>query len=227
VSTVRELDDNGLQHGGIVKCCTSGQNLRRCVLGQRREPTKPTEQGDQTVISGDKIYTVASARRRLIRGTFAAPAVLALHSGGALAATSLSCLARQVPSNTTQVVVNFVETPPAWLRVQLWAFFNGSTVKSNAYWIRGADLPVVPGQTNFLSGTEYWQFDTTNNVLTGPKLSSQPTVSGGGFTWQAVSKYVSLRVASGGAILSAGATTVSTQTSAVSYSCWASFITSP
>jgi hypothetical protein len=67
----------------------------------------------------------ATARRRLIRGVFAAPAALTLCSGSAFAqASNQQCIARQVNGESPQ----FPRVGPAdtWVRVRVWVHQNGS-----------------------------------------------------------------------------------------------------
>ena len=166
----------------------------------------------------------SSARRRLLGGTFAVPAVMALRSGSVMAATTVSsCVANQVATSTTQGVVT--TNDGAWLRVQLRALVNsGGNVFQGRYWISGGDLSayVVNGQMPFLSSTQFQQFDIgTNQLVVGSLVNSQPAQ--GGYSFLAVSQFVALRVTSSGAIVSAGATTVTTASSAVSGTCWNSF----
>jgi hypothetical protein len=60
-----------------------------------------------------------SARRKLIRGAFSVPAVLAVHNGSALAASSnnMRCAVNAVSSNQALPVSN-AASPDNWVRVQ-------------------------------------------------------------------------------------------------------------
>jgi hypothetical protein len=166
----------------------------------------------------------ASARRKLVRGAFAVPAMMTLRSGGALAATSVSCVANQVSSPATPPTV-VTSNDGSWLRVQLRALVNpgGNIRTQDGYWIQGSDLNafVVPGQTPFLNSTQFQRFDIVQNEFLGSATTTAP--AHGGFTLQPVNKFVSLQVTSTGAIVGAGASTVSSPSSAVSGSCWNSF----
>lgn len=67
---------------------------------------------------------MVSARRRLLRGTFAVPAVAALHSGSALAASSsLQCVQNQAASPIFPPATN---APDMYLRVQLFQLWSGA-----------------------------------------------------------------------------------------------------
>jgi hypothetical protein len=66
---------------------------------------------------------VMSARRRLLRGTFAMPAVAALHSGSAWAASSsLQCVQQQAASPIYPLAANASDM---YLRVQLYQLWSG------------------------------------------------------------------------------------------------------
>ena len=60
------------------------------------------------------------ARRKLLRGTFAAPAVLTVYSGGAAATSVASCL---VNANGSPVIsgIGVTSADDTLLRYQLWA----------------------------------------------------------------------------------------------------------
>lgn len=162
------------------------------------------------------------ARRKLVRGVFAVPAVLTLHSGSALAATSAnSCLVRQNLSPITN-------EPPAsfddrFFRYQLLDVRprGGGTPQSS--WISGADLDPFKraGNKPFLGRTYWQQFDPVSNKLVGtPTLSPPPYDSA---TQElARGKFVVLQVDKMGDIVGAGA---SGSGSAVGDSCWNSFAT--
>lgn len=84
-----------------------------------------------------------SARRRLIRGAFAAPAALTLYSGSVAARSLRNCVTNQADTpNLTPVLTTDEGT--TYLRVQLKKFYGkkGTTVLTNRYsrWISGADL---------------------------------------------------------------------------------------
>jgi hypothetical protein len=66
---------------------------------------------------------MVSARRRLLRGTFAVPAVAVLHSGSALAASSsLQCVQNQAASPIFPPATNARDL---YLRVQLFQLWSG------------------------------------------------------------------------------------------------------
>ena len=162
-----------------------------------------------------------SARRKLIRGSFAVPAVLALHSGASIAAASVnSCLVRQ---NRQQVTQPASGSDDVWFRYRLWGYVNsrsGVVAEHAGLWIRGSDLSVygVGGNSVWLSGSAYQQFDVRSNAL-GQKKYSQPE-GPNGFEWSKVNHWVSLRVDAQGNLTGAGS---GWEGSAVADSCWNSF----
>lgn len=161
-----------------------------------------------------------SARRRLIRGSFAVPAVLTLHSGASMAAGSINaCLVRQ---NRYPVTQPSVGSDDVWFRYRLWGYVNpsGQTMDSAGFWIKGSDLAVydVGGNSVWLSGSAYQRFDPLSNTL-GQTEFSQPK-GPDGCKWTNVNRWVSLRVDRHGNVTGAGS---SGYGSAVADSCWNSF----
>jgi hypothetical protein len=76
----------------------------------------------------------ASARRRLIRGVFAAPAALTVFSGSAFAQASMNCVGKRVADPVLPLASG---APDVFLRVPLWGLGHGDNVST---WIRGADV---------------------------------------------------------------------------------------
>lgn len=165
-----------------------------------------------------------NARRKLLRGAFAAPAVLTVYSGGASAASVSHCLVNANVSPTTSGI-GVTSADDLLFRYQLWALVdNSNSANVLSYWIRGADLAAFNfAGPPFLSSTQFQQFDITSNALVpGTVTSTQPATAG--FTFQQVSRYVVLRVDSTGALVSAGGTGSGAP---VSDSCWNSFALGP
>jgi hypothetical protein len=75
-----------------------------------------------------------SARRRLIRGAFVAPAALTLFSGSAFAQTSMNCVSKRVAD---PVFPKASGSEDAFLRVPLYGLGNGSNAST---WVSVADL---------------------------------------------------------------------------------------
>jgi hypothetical protein len=175
-----------------------------------------------------------SARRRLVRGVFGAPAVLALYGGSARATSSLNvCLINRNSTPTGAPIVTSHDN--LWLRYQLWAYVRiagatstsplGSVRTADGYWIKGTELDMFnrAGQVHWLGGN-WCKYDIAANVLMASQTfvptcgSSTPT----NWQLQKVSQWVALRVNGSGKIVGAGATGSG---SAVSASCWNSFAT--
>ena len=163
----------------------------------------------------------SNTRRKLLRGSFAAPVVLTVHSGAAQATTSVgACLARANANPLTSGTgVKGVED--TFFRYKLWAL-----VKSNnpnvifSYWVVGSELSVYKrnSQSPFLDSGKYQQFDLANNVLISNVVSAAPTKTD--YTFKVISKWVVLRVNSSGKIVSVGSAGGGAP---VSDSCWNSF----
>jgi hypothetical protein len=165
----------------------------------------------------------ARARRKLLRGTFAAPAVLTLYSGGARAASSIATCLVKTNTNPITTGLGLTTADDMLLRVRLWGLVNNGGVSN--YYIRGADLVDLQrnGLSPFLTSTQYQQFAVTNTVSTTNRLVGSPTgtlPSQPGRTFQATNQYAVLRVNSAGQVVGAGLTGSG---SAVGDSCWNSF----
>ncbi len=153
------------------------------------------------------------ARRRLLRGTFAAPAVLTLFSGSAFAAKSATCLAKRVSS---PVNAGLNPSGTVWIRVQVWKSTDGTNF---ANFVSGNDLAglLAPGGSYLASGN--WQCVlsgvvstvsyTVPNTYYNP--SPAPAVTG---------QYVAVRVDATGKIL--GVEGIEAGGSAMTTSCWTS-----
>jgi len=161
-----------------------------------------------------------SARRKLIRGSFAVPAVLTLHNGGAIAATSINnSLKRQNNNPMTKYASN---SDDIWFRYQLWGWVKNGAVKyDDGLWIKGSDLAVyrVQGNSVWLSSNRVQRFNLQANSLDWDQKYSVPRGTDGA-ELKRVSHWVSLRVDRYGNLTGAGSTGMG---SAVSDSCWNSF----
>lgn len=163
---------------------------------------------------------VVSARRRLLRGSFAAPAVLALHSGNVLAAASnLRCLA-----NGSQPIP-VVDAADTIMRVRLYKVGNAKL------YLNGADVYGVVSSTGgrvgvdgtFLSSSSVWREVTIG--LNGTVTLGAPVTSVPGGATQG-DKYIALRFAPGSTIpveIIGVVDGTSTVGSAASFNCWSSF----
>ncbi len=159
-----------------------------------------------------------SARRRLIRGAFAAPAVLTMYSGGALAQTSATCVAKANDSPATGEVIDSGQTSSdTYLRVQL------DVTATNEYWLRASSIPVayrtgatgVPGSGKLQRFGALSSDSATYNKLFG-SVAAEGSVSG----LSPSTKYAALRFDRYGKLVGVGSTT--TDGSAITHSCWTS-----
>ena len=170
----------------------------------------------------------ASARRRLIRGSFAAPAMLALHSGRAFAQATGGAAACLVKQNT--VPVTPAPTPTngddTYFRYQLWVIRRGDGTIANS-WVKGADLSVYmrKGLSPFLASGSWWQFNTNNNRLIAAGSTTTEPTPNANQTFTQTGAWVVLRVDANGQLVGAGKfdSAGGTGGSPVGDSCWNSF----
>lgn len=110
------------------------------------------DDSDQT--SGPGTLPEPCARRKLVRGAFAAPVALTLHSGSAFAAASATCVARQVAN---PVVTPSETVAGTWLRVPVWKL-NPTGTNNNSRWVSGSDILAIsgPGSTNFIESGQWY-----------------------------------------------------------------------
>lgn len=175
-----------------------------------------------------------SARRRLIRGAFSAPAALTLYSGSSFAAASNgACLARRTSNPVNPGEVGSA-TSDVYMRVQVRAKGTGSGASR---WVSGTDLlnvplsftpvpsPAIPTSKSFLSSNNWYCLaagDTSGNTsgyLPGQIYSDAAAIAGG--TPALVpNAFVALRVDSTGMVVGV---TDTAGASALSRSCWTSF----
>lgn len=177
----------------------------------------------------------ASARRRLIRGAFAAPAALTLYSGS-VAAGSLSCVAAVV---NHQPVGSADGSSTTYLRVPLRVLFkNAQSTKVLAKFVSAQDLAMLAeglAVTAYLSSDE-WQcvyaaagFGGSSKFEAGEIYDTaeiEANSNGQSPKMTGSTEYVAVRVSADGDILGVqgfydddGAV----KTSAMAVSCWTSF----
>lgn len=160
-----------------------------------------------------------SARRRLVRGVFAVPAVLTVCNASATAiSSSMRCVNNQVTNPNTIKTVGVSNSLDAWLRVQLWA---KSVYGGTDYYVSGADIHAFKraDKTAFIGSTQWQKFNITTNALEGGLLSGMPTGC------SRASKYAAVRFDAYGNITGCG--TGNTGTAAMPGTCWTSFHTAP
>ncbi len=154
----------------------------------------------------------ASARRRLLRGVFSAPAALALYSGGAIAAASNQrCLASLQESPVPLPAVS--DTNVTYVRIGLY-----KRTSNGKYFVRGSDLqkfdlagydgwPSSDQVRRFNIDTQEFERDSKSPPL---DLAVTPT------------KWAALRIDGNGTVVGVGNSGLSGG-SAIYHSCWTSF----
>jgi hypothetical protein len=179
-----------------------------------------------------------SARRRLVHGAFAAPVALTLYSGGAFAATSLSCVVKEVRAGALPSAIPNLTPSDTFLRVRLHTLAATTTPSA---WIKGSDITAlqITGTPSPYITSSQWQcfvVGTPPEVQFGTETLVTPTAGAiyntapnvGTNTPQQNGSYVAIRIdASGkivGVVQDGGATG---NTSAVHQSCWTSFKPTP
>ncbi len=158
-----------------------------------------------------------AARRKLVRGVFAAPAIMTVCSGNAFANTSnLRCLARNMTDMTN--VTPKVGGLDTWTRVQLHKATDGN------YYVSGTQVQSVFTQSNsHYPGVGNWlAIDVaTGNVPTGTGWSvpnaSMPPGAALNYT---TPQYVIVRFDSTGSVTGVGNAGTGYNVGA---SCWTSF----
>jgi hypothetical protein len=180
------------------------------------EPKNESKQG------GD----VESARRRLIKGAFAAPAVLALHSGSALANTSSAeCAINQIDNPVSPSLTNATDN---YVRVRLWTLRKNTGNTQIRYFVRGSDLSALGAYVvnEYLPTGSWRQFDPAAPATQFTSISSTPVWSSSiqGILAQD-GPYVAVRFeADSMNAYVVGVVGPDTRGSAVTGSCWGSFI---
>lgn len=169
--------------------------------------------------SQDPSATV-SARRRLIRGAFAAPAALTLYSGGAFAAPSFTCVARQnQPGNAINAPANPNNT---FVRVRNFRLINGMSAANAAFFVSGADVAsLLPPGGSYLTSTQ-WQCVAITGTGLGFKVGDvyfNPH-SASGNSPVATTTFIGVRIDGGGKVV--GVQNVFTGNTALTMSCWTS-----
>jgi hypothetical protein len=177
------------------------------------------QSGRLDAMQSSKGQGIVSARRRLIRGTFAVPAVLTLHTGSALAASSsLRCL-----SSTAQQPVPVVGITDTIVRIELWASSTGDKL-----YLKGADVhgiitdPTRVGVNGSFIKKKEWREVTVGSgtVTLGVASTTAPSGAVRG------SKFIALRFAPGTSVpvqIVGVVDGTSTLGSAASLNCWLSF----
>jgi len=196
-------------------------------------PEQPTQAETKPV--------AVNARRKLIRGAFALPAVAAVHSGSALAATSsLRCLGNGLAGTAAPAVLYFGSSEPTGItyrRIPLAVAKKTNAAVPGAeflYYVNYADVlaaanvPKVAISTSFVtSSLPFWLFNVSvgTNAVVGSRVSAIET----GYALQTRDSLpnsnrpfaVLIYNAEGTHIVGAGVTSIAGF--AASASCWTSF----
>lgn len=154
----------------------------------------------------------ASARRRLVRGVFSAPAALTLYSGS-VAAASVTCIAKQL---TNPITVNGDAT---LVRVPLYMLATGG---ETAKFVRGADIgSLTPPGGAYLSTNQAQLVSKTGgfNQYAVGGIYATPS----GLAPTSPIEYVAVRVSETGRIDGVLSIDVPGQNTALHTSCWTSF----
>jgi hypothetical protein len=167
---------------------------------------------DQTQDPDSKV----SARRRLIRGAFAAPAVLTMYSGGALAQASVTCVARA--AQATPVIPGVATyTPPTpapdtYMRIRLWL-----STATQKYWLGYDQISAFTGALGIIATSgNYREFLVNTNSLS---LTNKDVAASGVGTLTPSDRWVALRFDASGNLVGVGTTGDGT---AITGSCWTS-----
>jgi hypothetical protein len=170
---------------------------------------------------------VSSARRRLIKGGIAAPAIVALHSGSALAAaSSRNCVVNQL--NNPQHPGHTSAPADRYVRVQLWTLRKANDPKIR-YFVRGNDIQAVTMGSSqvanrFLLPNEWKEFDPQNPRADFPVSPYSPKTKNN----EALSQdggWVAVRVnATTMGVDIIGTVGPSSTGTAVAGTCWSSFV---
>jgi hypothetical protein len=199
----------------------------------------------------EKQVEKVSARRRLIRGAFAAPAALTLYSGSSMAAVSVTCLGRQTNSPTLPTPTA-ASSDDVYVRVQLKKFTrtgtgSGVNIGTNtnrwSRWVQGTDVAAfqASGRTNYLPTGNWQLYDrgltaSTNigsayrAVAIGTIYTTAPveaTDASSGTSAAVLDQWVALRVDASGNIKGVVGIANGAGESAISRSCWTSVRLSP
>ncbi|HRD95382.1 MAG TPA: hypothetical protein PLA97_03140 [Rubrivivax sp.] len=157
------------------------------------------------------------ARRRLLRGSFSAPAVLALTSGSALAAQSATCLAKATASPSTAPMVSG-SSLDTLMRVRLRKRDN-----NNVHFVARSDLGALPIALSLWGVNTLWQrFGVLStvpaefNMFYGNQQTNSVPAN------VQVDLYVAMRFDAGGNVVGMG---LSGTGSVVGSSCWTSIKT--
>ena len=184
---------------------------------------------DKTSLSNDSKFgesaRMQTARRRLIRGSFAVPVALTVCSGSAVAATSLSCVARKVSNNALDP-----GNTPGVTYMQAQVYFLGTPAK---YYLKGSDLSGLdslstrtPKSNAVFSSSSFYQIAYDPAATSPQSTGNVPTVAAtlsGSIPGPLTNKSVVLRFDAAGKVVGFGPNS-GTNGTAASLNCWSSFV---
>ena len=157
-----------------------------------------------------------AARRKLVRGVFAAPALMTVCSGSALASqSSIRCLARHVSDNTN--VMPKVGSLDNWTRVQLHRADDGK------FYVSGSHVASVFTTSNSVYpavGTWLQIIGTAGATQGGPVGSALTVMPAGSTLTYPTPQYVVVRFDTAGNVTGVGKAGTGSNVGA---SCWNSF----
>jgi hypothetical protein len=151
------------------------------------------------------------ARRRLVRGVFAAPAVMTVFSGRALAQTSATCFAKNAATTVAPMITN--ATTDTWFRVRVWRMgTEGNYVKVSevGYALQLSFTPFTYG------GASYIRLRANSNYDIHPTNQNAPASGVPAYR----NRWVLLRFNEQGKVIGFGGM----EGSPMSTSCWTSFL---
>ena len=156
----------------------------------------------------------ANGRRKLLRATMSAPALLTVYSGSAMAGASTRCLANAVARPTTRPVITAgtpaaAQSTDAFVRVRLYK-------QGDDYWVNGGDLGSSVGIPQGPTRQQARKFliADLHNTFSG---DAQALPNGA----KPSDKYAAVRYDASGTVVGVGSS--STSGSAITQSCWHSF----
>lgn len=161
----------------------------------------------------------AQRRRRVLRGALSAPVVLTISNGaGAQMTSNRRCVAHQADNAATRTIAPGTTTTAAWVRVQLRK--SGATYYVGYTEINARKHPSAPNVSWIQSG-RFRVFNYGTNSI-GPvdvTLSPAPPLT-------SPAQYAVLQIDRNGIIRTVGGN-ISTTTSMIAATCWASFRAGP
>lgn len=165
--------------------------------------------------TSERPSSTPAARRKLVRGLFAAPALMTVCTGSAFAnQSSLRCLARHVTDGTN--ITPKVGALDLWTRVQLHKATDGK------YYISGSHVASVFAFSNSVyPATGTWlEIDLNGAIVAGTYGTPNTTPPSGANLGYASPKYVVVRFDNTGSVTGVGTAGAGANVGA---SCWNSF----